>query len=199
MMKQKNRYPEKQTLNLAMREQSMGGAARLIPLFLVLFVLLAAFAKFAVVDRLLAVSLAERECADLAGQLAALNVSADEQQDLITEYARYSSNWMNEQERACVDQSVVFRLLEQHVLPSAMLRDLSFSQNVLMLNLTNLSLRDASDIVSRLHDQPEVVDVTVSTAGAGTSALDQTKKGSVSMSITLANGTPMPEEGGEDE
>ncbi|WNX84422.1 hypothetical protein RWV98_17905 [Agathobaculum sp. NTUH-O15-33] len=198
MTKKKLIYPSKTSLNLAIRERTINSPSRIIPLTLLVALLIFAFAKFAVIDRLLQVSAAQSEVDGLRSQLDTLNEANAGYEDLLTEYARNSSGWMSAEEVALVDRNTVFDLLQTAVLPSANLRDMSVNLNVLSLNLTGLSLRDASTIVNRLKARDDVIDVMVFTAGSkAEGALDQTRKGSVSMTIALTNGYPMPSESEE--
>lgn len=196
--KKKLIYPSKTSLNLAIRERTINSPSRIIPLTLLVALLICAFSKFAVVDRLLRVSAAQSEVDGLHSQLDALNEANAGYEDLLVEYARHSSGWMSGQEIALVDRNTVFDLLQTAVLPYANLSDMSVNRNVLSLNLTNLSLHDASAIVDRLKARDDVTDVMVFTAGSkAEGALDQTRKGSVSMTIALTNGYPMPSESEE--
>lgn len=194
MKNNKRRYPDKRSLNLAIRERTVNSPSRILPIAAVLTVLILLFAKFAVADRLVSVSRAQAEVADLRQQLQALNGLNGDYDAVLDEYALYSSGWMSDEELFLVDRRSVFSLLESSVLPSANLRSLTMSENALTLDLTGLSLRDASDIVSRLKAREDVLNVNVYTAGsAGESALDQTRRGSCTMTITLTNGFTLPE------
>lgn len=194
MKTNKHRYPDKRSLNLAIREHTANSPSRILPVAAVLAVLILLFAKFAVADRLLAVARAQAEVADLRQQLEALNTQNTDYDTVLSEYALYSSGWMSDEELWLVDRRTVFSLLEGSVLPSANLRSLTMSENSLSLDLTGLSLRDASEIVSRLKAREDVLNVNVYTAGsAGESALDQTRRGSCTMTITLTNGFSLPE------
>ncbi|MDO4271200.1 MAG: hypothetical protein Q4C72_09810 [Eubacteriales bacterium] len=193
MMKKNNRYPEKTSLNLAMRERTINSPSRIIPIAVVLAVLIGLFAKFAVIDRLMAVNLAQREVAEIKRQVDELDAANAGYDELLDEYALHSTSWMSTMELALVDRAAVFGLLESAVLPSAQLRDLSMQENTLSLSLTGLSLRDASDIVTRLKARDDVLDVSVYTAGSA-AGLDNTRTGSVTMTITLTNGNPLPTE-----
>lgn len=195
-MSKSTRYPEKTTLNLAIRERTMSSPSRLIPIVALLALLIGLFAKFAVVDRLLAVTLAQRDVAVLEQQLAALDAQNEGYDDLLTEYARHSSGWMRAEEVMLFDRAAIFALLERDVLPSASLRSFSVTENMLTLDLSQLSLQDASDIVSRLTARSDVVGVTMSTAAQG-QALDNTRTGAVSMTITLTNSPSVSDDAAE--
>ena len=187
-MRKQTRYPSKSWLNLAMRERTANSPSRILPLALLCAVLIGLFAKFAVVDRLVAVAAAQSRVAELRQQIDALSQDTAGYDELLTEYARYSTGWMTDEERSIPDRLVIFSLLEQDVLPTSNLHGLSVTGNTLILDLNRLSLKDASAIETRLRAREEVSAVSVT---AASSILDY---GAVSMTITLAppDGAPSP-------
>lgn len=184
--------PSKQTLNLAMRERSINSPSRILPIAAVLTALVLLFAKFAVVDRLLAVSRVQDQANALDSQLTQIAAENQDYDAVLEEYMRYSSGWMSETEAALVDRNAVFSLLESDVLPMGGLKDLSMTGNTLSLDLTGLSLQDASDILTRLKAREDVLSVSVDTAGT----TDDGTLESVSMVITMTNGRDLPDEEG---
>ncbi|MDY3617753.1 hypothetical protein [Agathobaculum sp.] len=193
-MNKKTRYPSKSYLNLAMRERTANSPSRILPLAIVCAVLIGLFAKFAVVDRLVAVAAAQGKVAELRQQIDALSQDTAGYDELLTEYARYTAGWMTDEERSIPNRLVIFSLLEQDVLPTANLRGFSVTDNQVVFDLNRLSLKDASAIETRLRAREEVSAVTVT---AASSILDY---GAVSMTVTLNRPEgatpPAAEEGG---
>lgn len=179
---QKKTYPSKRVMNLAIREKTMNSLSRVAPTAIVLAVLIGCFAKFGVYDRLHAVDVARQHLYDTQSQLDAFNAANEGYDEIAFEYSRRTDSWMTAEESSLRSRTELLALLESEVFPIAALQNLSVKDNVLSLNLTNVTLEQTSAIVAKLEAQPSVADVTVYTAGYGRSQQDA---GSVSMTIAF--------------
>ncbi len=185
MRKKQGAYPSKATLNLAMREKSPFSPEKLLPALAVLLVLAGLFGKFAVADRLAAVSRAGAELSALRQRQAALEQSTAGFDALSRRYAQYATGWMTEDEQAAVPRLEMLELAESELMPGGQVRRLSAGGNVLSVELGGVTLESTARFVQRLYQRPDVTNVAVYTAS--------TKDASVSMIITMC----LPGEGGE--
>ncbi len=190
MKKRQGSYPTKTTLNLAMKEKSSFSPVKLVPLLLALFALAALFGKFAVADRLAAVSRAEAEVAALRQRQTALEQATAGFEDLSRRYAQYSTGWMTEDEQTAVLRTEMLELVETELMPSAQLRRISASGNVLSVELSGVTLEGTARFVQNLYQRPDVTNVQVYTASTKDESGNQA---AVSMIITMC----IPQEGGE--
>ncbi len=190
MKKRQGSYPTKTTLNLAMKEKSSFSPVKLVPLLLLLIALAALFGKFAVADRLSAVSQAEAEVAALRQRQAALEQATAGFEELSHKYAQYSTGWMTEDEQAAVLRLEMLELVESELMPSARIHRISASGNVLSVELSGVTLEGTARFVQNLYLRPDVTNVQVYTASTKDESGNQA---AVSMIITMCH----PQEGGE--
>ena len=91
-MNKKSTYPSKTTINLAIREMTEFDPRRVIPLVALVLILILAFGKFAVADRL-------KKAADINSELASMRNRSEElgrlmndYDDVLSRYRMYSSD-----------------------------------------------------------------------------------------------------------
>ena len=177
----KERFPEKTTINLIIREKNMNSPSRALPVFVVVLVFVALFGKFAVADRYAEVITLQRDVEVLTRTQTALTEALVDYDAVREEYRIYSSDWMSESEIQMVDRLDVLALVDGIIKPQAQVDRLSMRDNVISANLSQISLREAAGIVSQLYQSTMVREVTVSTAGTQ----NQSTKTAVYMTIVL--------------
>lgn len=154
--------PVKTTLNLVIKEKTEFRPARLIPALLLVFLLAALFAKFAVLDRFAALEEAEREFSQDRAYLQELVNSYADYDEVQAEYNRYT---YADFDRSIPDRQDVLKLLERRVFPVSGMRQMSISGKSVSLTLTGMTLEEISTLVNKLEAEPLVERITVSTAG----------------------------------
>lgn len=182
-MKAKKKLPQKQTVNLAMREQTHG-PFQVVPMFLIVFALALIFGKFAVADRLLGVAAEQEHVAALEQQLQELETQTADFDAVREEYAKYSNNWMTDEERATVDLAQAVSLVEDELMGDARVLRYSVAENTVSVDLGGVTLATASDFVSRLEARDDVAGVAVYTANNQLSAGAGSE---ISLTIRLQN------------
>ena len=100
---------------------------------------------------------------------------------MLAEYQSYASAQLAS-DSGSVNTLDALDLVNRRISPVASIVSLSFEQNSLLLNLSNITLSAAGDLVSSLYQEPIVANVTVSTASTGSSNSDAPM---VTMTITL--------------
>lgn len=160
----KKKLPVKRSLNLAgvLNKKLNWGIG--IPAILVILALAAAFGKFAVLDRLNAVSEAEGRAAQVRTQLDAAYERMDSFSTVADEYAHYTYSGMTEEELSRVDRVAIIDLFNRVVLPRASLNYWSVSGNVMRMNVTGGSLQEINMMARALEEEDMVEFCTVSTA-----------------------------------
>ena len=84
-----------------------------------------------------------------------------------------------------VDQADILSLVETQLMPSASVSRFSVNGNVLSVELSHLTLQGVSELVQKLGELPQVLEVTVYSASSQT---QNEPISSVSLSITLSSG-----------
>ncbi len=178
-------YPTKTSLNLVIREKSLGSPSRILPIAAGILVLLLAFGKFAVWDRLSRVSREQDALDSLLAQVSQLTEQTADYSEVLAAYSQYTTSWMSQEEILLVDQADILSLVETQLMPSASVSRFSVNGNVLSVELSHLTLQGVSELVQKLGELPQVLEVTVYSASSQT---QNEPISSVSLSITLSSG-----------
>ena len=178
-------YPTKTSLNLVIREKSLGSPSRILPIAAGILVLLLAFGKFAVWDRLSRVRREQDTLDSLLAQVSQLTEQTADYSEVLAAYSQYTTSWMSQEEILLVDQADILSLVESQLMPSASVSRFSVNGNVLSVELSHLTLQGVSELVQKLGELPQVLEVTVYSASSQT---QNEPISSVSLSITLSSG-----------
>lgn len=178
-------YPTKTSLNLVIREKSLGSPSRILPIAAGILVLLLAFGKFAVWDRLSRVSREQDALDSLLAQVSQLTEQTADYSEVLAAYSQHTTSWMSQEEILLVDQADILSLVQSQLMPRAFVSRFSVNGNVLSVELSHLTLQGISELVQKLGELPQVLEVTVYSASSQT---QNEPISSVSLSITLSSG-----------
>ena len=166
-------YPVKRSINLAIVGQKKINYKVLIPLLILIIALAATFSKFAVIDRLVAVSEAQAEENRLQNLLDSTLEEIDSYADLEDTYAHYTHSDMTEDELALADRTEVLELIDRIVLPQATVSSFSIDSNELKITVIGSSLEHLNQIASQLEEEDIVDYCIVSTATTNSTYTDE--------------------------
>jgi hypothetical protein len=172
-------YPSKKTMNFV-HHQSGINLKKLIPALVLVLIIGALFAKFAILDPLAKRDVALGELTDKQTQLALINGKLTGYEELAQQYGRYSYGWMNETEVNLVSRMDVLQLVEQEIATKAIIDNMAVNNNVLTLNIHGITLEQASTMVRSLEDRGLVESAAVYNAVA-----EQAEEAEIFMSIIL--------------
>ena len=172
-------YPSKKTMNFV-HHQSGINLKKLIPALVLVLIIGALFAKFAILDPLAKRDVALGELTDKQTQLALINGKLTGYDELAQQYGRYSNGWMNETEVNMVSRMDVLQLVEQEIATKAIIDNMAVNNNVLTLNIHGITLEQASTMVRSLEERGLVESAAVYNAVA-----EQAKEAEIFMSIIL--------------
>ena len=172
-------YPSKKTMNFV-HHQSGINLKKLIPALVLVLIIGALFAKFAILDPLAKRDVALGELTDKQTQLALINGKLTGYEELAQQYGRYSYGWMNETEVNMVSRMDVLQLVEQEIATKAIIDNIAVNNNVLTLNIHGITLEQASTMVRSLEDRGLVESAAVYNAVA-----EQAEEAEIFMSIIL--------------
>lgn len=175
-------YPTKRTLNLAIKEKSPFRASRLVPLLLIILVAAFCFSKFAVVDRINEMNQKQAQAAQLAAENTALTVAVQEYPEVYREYIKYSVDWMDYNERTMIDRTDALDIIEKELVPYCAVRSVAITGNTASLQLSGITLQEASGLVQNLVSRDDVADVAVFSADTNN---EQGLNASIAMLITM--------------
>ena len=186
-MRMEKTAPVKTTLNLVIKEKTEFRPERLIPALVLVLIVVALFAKFAIYDRYAKLNEAEAQLAQEKEYLENLRAGFADFDEVQEEYNRYT---YAEFDRTIADRQDVLELLEKHVFPVSGMRQLSVSAKSVTMTLTGMTLDEISVLIADLESEPLVQKVFVSTT-------DYSGEPVASVMITLADATTL--EGGAEE
>ena len=172
-------YPSKKTMNFV-HHQSGINLKKLIPALVLVLIIGALFAKFAILDPLAKRDVALGELTDKQTQLALINGKLTGYDELAQQYGRYSYGWMNETEVNMVSRMDVLQLVEQEIATKAIIDNMAVNNNVLTLNIHGITLEQASTMVRSLEERGLVESAAVYNAVA-----EQAEEAEIFMSIIL--------------
>lgn len=181
-MKKKAVYPYKKSLNLCIKEKSPFRPERLVPLLIAVFALAVLFGKFAVADRLIQASKMQTQASILTQRRNTLLAETAGYDELYDEYHRYSTGWMEDNEKLLVRRSEMLDLIESMLMPQSTVREINASGNTLSVTLGGVTLDDTSRFVQALYARDDVENVAVYTASTKD---EYTDLAAVSMVITM--------------
>lgn len=184
----KDRYPEKTSINLVMKEQDGGNWKVQIVIFAVFLVLLGIFVRVEVVGRLNRVMEASAQYGDMQSQIAALQKYNEDYEKIEEEYSHYSNNYLTEEEKALQDRLQIFEILETYVMSHAEVKSIDISENTVSVVIAKTDLNTVSLIVAMLEGEERVSYVSVSTAQTGEDKKNENKKVTANLAIELKAG-----------
>ncbi|MFR1722680.1 hypothetical protein [Emergencia timonensis] len=164
----KVRYPDKTSINLLMRDNSVRDPKFQIILFVIFAVVLALFVKFLVVDKLAEAYDAEKAYTQMQIQIDQLRASNEKYDQVREEYSHYGNGYLNDEEKIEQNRMAMMRVIQRNVISKSEIQSVEISGNVATLTIDNIRLKTVSDIVASLEDDDIVSFVTVSTAGTNT-------------------------------
>ncbi len=160
----KHDYPSKTTLNLGVKPKSINSPSRAIPVFLVIMLVVAAFGKFGVSDRLKSADQAEAKAASAEASLAAIRAETADYESVRAEYDRRVFPELMVSEAISTDAMDILQLIEGKLMSSARVHSFAVQEPVINLQLSGITLDQASQLVRSLEGSPLVNSVMIYTA-----------------------------------
>jgi hypothetical protein len=185
-MKKKQQYPTKNTLNLNKKDIPAGYYRKILLGMLIGIAAIAAFAKFAVIDRLDAAANKEAEAASLQAKYEQLRDANHEYTDVKTEYEKYFTDL--DTSMNYIGAAEVLDLIDAHIRRVSEVNALTLNNNILSVVIIVDSPRQVSDLVNTLSMNEYVVSVNPS-------SLDDTQIDGVILAGLTITLTPAAEGG----
>lgn len=185
----KDRYPEKTSINLVMKEQEQGNWKAQLAIFAVFLVLLGVFVRVEVVGRLNSVMEASAQYNDMQSQIAAFQQYNEDYEQVEEAYSHYSNNYLTEEEKALQDRLQIFEMLETYVMPHAQIQSIEISENTVTVIISKTNLNIVSSIVAMLEGDSRTSYVSVSTAQTGEDKNGKTVTANLVIGLKAGGGT----------
>lgn len=157
--------PTKKTMNFSHHVSSFD-LRKMMPAIIVIVIVICLFAKFGIIDQLSKKTSAFAELSDIQTQQEVLNAKLKDYPELEKQYGRYSYGWMNEAEASLVDPMEVYKLIESKVMDAAVIQNFAVNSNVITMNMSGITLMEASAVVKDLESSDMVDSAYVYSAEA---------------------------------
>ena len=160
----RGKLPTKRSINLAMSDEKPVNFKIGIPAMILILLAAFAFGKFAVADRLVAVSRAEAQVSALQNELNAAYDKLNSFGELTEIYAHYTYSGMTQDEISRADRGSVIAMIRRLILPRGEVTSWTLSGNTLTVNMTVQDLRTVNRTVQDIESDAHVNFCTVNTA-----------------------------------
>ena len=156
--------PTKRTVNLAGAGKKKTNPAIALPAVIVIIIAAVLFSKFAVIDRLVKVSEAERAVAEVQLKIDQGYDKINSYGELVDKYAHYTFSDMTYEELNRIERIKVLNLIREVILPDAYIEGFTLTGNKLTVSVTDDTLQDINIIAQNLMAKDIVSFCTVTTA-----------------------------------
>lgn len=179
-------------INLVARENTMRLSFLEVIFFIILFVLIAVFAKFGVYDPLYSSAHSSGAVIEAQKELDALLASNAEMSDLRDEYERYVVEGMTDEERALVGRDEVIEMVREQAMGVGSLASVTVKGNVVTITFSGVDLQTISALAERVESDSRVDSVSISNAEDRESTSP-----TATISITMKSPAELEENGAE--
>ncbi|HPD89678.1 MAG TPA: hypothetical protein PLU75_09470 [Oscillospiraceae bacterium] len=158
------KFPTKQNVNLVMREEQTVTPVTFVLMLALILVATFAIAKFAVIDQYARLNEAERAYNQVYDQRLAMDNEIADYSDVLSEYRKYSMSWLGEDEYITTDRLDVLSLIEKKMKSVGTVHSAAVIGNNLVVSMGGMNLKQISDLISSLAQEPIVQSVAVNVA-----------------------------------
>ena len=173
--------PSKTGMNLLVRERKTRGAWKYVLAAAALALLVAAFAKFAVVDVFKQIDLKNTELHAAQQELSAVNKQLENYDAVLEEYRSYTGI----ASEGTVDALSVMNMVGNVIQPRATVTAASTADGMLVVNVKGISLDELGKLADTLRAESMIKDVVVTTATEASSKTEGEEAEATTVSATL--------------
>lgn len=153
------KLPTKTTINLAQRESRRKDVLTLTIGGALILLLAGSVAKFGVIDQLDRLSQAESSYNRVHSQHLSTLQAVEDYPEVEERYRTYSRSWMNAGDQnglVRVERLQVLDLVQRCMMPRGQVDSLSLRDSILVVSMSGMNLRQISDMVERIRQEPIV-------------------------------------------
>ena len=191
----RGRMPTKQSINLVINEKKGPSPVKAIVFSVIIIIAAAAFSKFMIIDRMIAMSEATGHVNQLRTTLAATEEAVASFGDISDTYAHYTYSGMTDEEKSLVSRTAVLEMADAAFASGGASNNWQLSGNTLTAEVTGSSLEELNELAQFLQSFPIVDRCTITNANKTTNEENYTSEVRASFIIYLQQ--PAEEEGGE--
>ncbi|MGI6089895.1 MAG: hypothetical protein ACOYEL_00650 [Saccharofermentanales bacterium] len=159
-----SKLPSKKSMNLYQVEITDNSWQRVIPYAILIIVIVAAFTKLGVFQRISQLNKLSEQVSKAQSQLGEFNKSIEDYDDVKTDYIRYTDYYMLEEEGKLVDRIRIIDLIGNNVYNIGDIKSYAIAGNTVSLEIIVDTLDDVRVIGKQLEAVDWVGNITVNTA-----------------------------------
>ena len=156
--------PSDSNINVVIKEKAKIPVWKAAVGILVIAVAAGLFSHFCVYNRLKEVDEARAEVNRVQREHDKYVEYLKDYDKIAEDYAKYSQSWMNEQEKKRVDRDRIFEIIEEKLTPYCKVSEISISENVVSVDVTDCTLDEVSGFVDQILTEEDVSSVRMATA-----------------------------------
>lgn len=176
----KGKIPSKRHINVLIRKKQTFSPRKHLPILILIVVLLMAFCKFMVFDRVYTVVKEANQLSTMQSELSVANSQIQSMGDLEDEYAHYTVSGMTEEELNRVNRVEAMKLVGEAFKGGNISKSWNLTGNTMTLEVTGPSLSELNQLASELEINPIVERCVISSADKRTD-----EDGNVSVTFIL--------------
>lgn len=159
----RGRMPVKRSINLVLIDEKKIKPMKALPAVLLVIVLAAAFSKFMVMDRLMAMSNASGKVTSIQSSLTQATEALKQYEGVEDTYAHMTYKDMTAEELGRVDRVKVLEMVSEYLSDSSA-RTWSLSGNMLVVDVSGKTLENLNQLARRIEQSPIVDTCVITTA-----------------------------------
>ena len=160
----RGRMPVKRSINLVLIDEKKIKPMKALPAVLLVIVLAAAFSKFMVMDRLMAMSNASGKVTSIQSSLTQATEALKQYEGVEDTYAHMTYKDMTSEELSRVDRVKVLELVSDYLSDRGAARSWTVSGNILVVDVSDKSLENLNLLARRIEQSPIVDTCVITTA-----------------------------------
>lgn len=160
----RGRMPTKRSINLILIDENKISPLKAVPGIILVVVLAAAFSKYFVADRLIAMSRASNQASSVQSTLDKATQTLKEYEGIEDTYAHLTYAGMTQEELDRVDRVKILELVSTILPQGESTRSWNVSGNILTVEITGSSLENLNQLARRIEESPIVDSCAIATA-----------------------------------
>ena len=185
----RGQLPTKQRLNFAANGKKSLNLKVLIPVLVIIVAAAVVLMKYAVIDRLVAMTNAQEEVAAMQTEAQALDMTIASLGDMTDAYAHYTVSGLTSDEIGTVEFTKVLDLVQNRIMKEVTVGQWAFRENQLTMPVRADSLKTINNLIAELQGEEIVEFCTVSNAaGERDEALDDEVTAEITIYLTALPG-----------
>lgn len=158
------KYPSKTSINLLITESHAKEHTTFAVVIVIAIIAAIAFSYFGLFRPMVEINALQSAYNDKQSELETLTAQTADFDEVQKEYSHYGNNYLNDEEKAEQDRLSILKVVENELMTSGALENISITGNTATLTINNDKLKNVSEIIRKLESYDIVDYASVSTS-----------------------------------